>query len=450
MATTTETPRSVTINGTAGNDIIGWSYVDRFGVAVSSLSGNDATQTVGDTITIRTGGGSDDIILTQQWLGNRVGDNIRIDAGSGNDLLQLTADPRLTDVTHELLGSLDHDHIVYRGGGRATLNGGAGDDLIEIYATVQPRTHAWAWPVLTGGEGRDRFVVSGQSGLNVQISDYTLTDWLYFTRANGERVLFDGFSLYRNNYFTAQDSAGGLVVQFRDPGTALMLTATLPGITLSKIPKPPANIIDGTGFYDRILKDYVDAEGHGFTPYEDHVLGGLGKDVIHLDGRDSDSAFGGGDDDSIYLRNGKHIAHGDHGDDVIIAFRGRQTVFGDAGDDRLAARLHGSTVHGGDGNDSLRADAFHNASHVLTGGAGHDSFLIVSRDDGLRGKVVITDYNALQDDLFIDDMLIARGQIPAEIDLREIAEGWADLWITDTSHVILAGIDADSFAVALS
>ena len=174
--------------------------------------------------------------------------------------MQLTADPRLTDVTHELLGSLDNDHIIYSGGGRATLNGGSGDDLIEIFGTVQPRAHAWAWPVLTGGEGRDSFVVAGQSGLNVQVSDYTLSDWLYFNRANGERVLFDGFSLYRSDYFTAQDSAGGLVIQFRDPGTPLMLTATLPGITLAKIPKPPANIIDGTGLYDRILKDYIDHE----------------------------------------------------------------------------------------------------------------------------------------------------------------------------------------------
>ena len=446
---TTPSPRSITVNGTAGHDIVSWSYVDRFGVTASTLSDNDATQTEGDNAILRTGGGNDRVILTQEWQGNVVADNIRVDAGSGTDLIHLTADARLTNVTHELLGSLDADHLIYQGAGRATLNGGFGDDLIELFGTGQPQAPGYVRPVMTGGEGRDSFVIGGVSGMHANVTDYTSEDWLYFTRANGERVLFDSMSLYRSDYFSAADSTAGLVVNFHDPGTALTLNATLAGITLAHIGRPAANVIDGTDLYDRILADYVDADGHGFTEYEDHVMGGHGKDVIHLDGRDSDMAFGGNDNDTIYLRNGKHIAHGGHDDDVMIAFRGRHSLFGDDGDDRMAARLHASTLDGGAGSDTLQAQAFHNASHVLTGGSGQDRFLVISRDDGLRGKVVITDYTAGQDDLFIDDLLVSRGNIPDGIDLRETAEGWADLWMTDTSHVILAGIDADSFAATL-
>lgn len=130
----------------------------------------------------------------------------------------------------------------------------------------------------------------------------------------------------------------------------------------------------------------------------DQVLNGTdGNDTITgLDGG-TDLIDGGAGDDVIYGRRGSDALFGGAGDDQLYALRGNDTLSGGAGNDSLYSGRDASVLDGGSGDDLLQADMFLGAAHVLTGGAGADTFALVNSAAAALSAVVITDFSPGED-----------------------------------------------------
>jgi Ca2+-binding RTX toxin-like protein len=101
-----------------------------------------------------------------------------------------------------------------------------------------------------------------------------------------------------------------------------------------------------------------------------------------------------------------------------------------------------SQLFGGDGNDTLLIQIGRNTAHVLTGGAGADTFDFSAPVAGRSSRSVITDYTQGI------DMLVVAG---AQIDLRDLPSGMrltngGDgllLHLTDTDTILFRGLGGD-------
>jgi hypothetical protein len=124
--------------------------------------------------------------------------------------------------------------------------------------------------------------------------------------------------------------------------------------------------------------------------------GAAGDSFQGLDGADTIDCGAG--DDRVWAGLGGDIVDGGDGDDRIWGGGGDERLQGGAGDDQLHDEEGNSTLEGGDGNDLLMCGA---GSDVATGGAGADHFSFFPTFELSFGHDVITDFDPLEDRLYV-------------------------------------------------
>jgi Ca2+-binding RTX toxin-like protein len=370
--------------GTPGDDALGASGAAH----IQGLGGNDLLAGSSAADTIEGGEGNDSI-----------------NGGGGADILQ---------------GGAGDDQIV----GTGTLEGGAGNDLINVCAVGSNMV------TYRAGDGIDTVFVNDQDGNDtLRLADIDLAD---------VTVLRYGSSLLLSHN---ADPEGSIVV------LADFFASALPQDRFASyvFGEQPVTLT-AQDLVDRMLTIYgtdQDDEFHG-SHQDDSIYGGLGNDVLYgWDGNDYIS--GGEGNDVIYAGNGDDIPDGGPGadtlvggagddsywyadlDDVIVELEdggydtviirgeggdlhvasfgehieavhefGHDRVFGDArNNDIVVMGEHGAIIDGGAGDD------------FITGGGGDDVFVIgrgsgadrvvdyaVSWPDGVTPTV--TDYDIVQ------------------------------------------------------
>ncbi len=167
-------------------------------------------------------------------------------------------------------------------------------------------------------------------------------------------------------------------------------------ISTPKVGTADADILLGTAGKDDMVAfagdDVVIGGGDADT-----ILGGDGADFINAgDGRDivfagtgDDTAFGGSDADLIYGEAGVDRIFGDAGDDMISGGAGDDTVFGGAGNDVFVAEANdgndvyfGDEAGGGSGVDTLNMSGISSAITVDLGNGGINAGYASSASSG--------------------------------------------------------------------
>ena len=170
------------------------------------------------------------------------------------------------------------------------------------------------------------------------------------------------------------------------------------------------NLVAGTALGDTEI-------GRDVLSSIEHVVGGLGDDVIRgnaaanrLDGGDGDDVldgrtgndtlvgggdddtldggngadrlFGGDDEDLMFGGDGNDTLDGGTDDDLMFGGSGVDRIDGGVGDDQIAAGSGSDTVHGGDDDDAISGDE---GNDLLFGGADQDTLIGEDGDDRVDG-----------------------------------------------------------------
>ena len=326
------------LNGGAGDDqLVG-------GLGNDNLAGGDDNDMLvgGDGNDILDGGDGDDLLQGDRGndtLSGGDGDDLlrggfgddSLFGGAGNDTLEANFGSNMLD------GGLGNDTLS-DALGDDTLIGAAGDD--ELISIVGGND------ILDGGDGADRFVISGQARRSVTILDRGAPAQIVLSDVNpgevvsGEgalalEVLTTGTQIFFEGFDSNDSDSSQLIgsIEFAD-GTVLTYQ----------------ELVEASNV-DRVLtqQDAIDLV----------VAGGNGNDLITING-------------SIFE------VVGGRGDDEIIATGAGHTLSGGAGNDTLRFTGSGSFIptflNGGEGDDTLIIEGGDFA--YLEGGAGDDVYVI--------------------------------------------------------------------------
>jgi Ca2+-binding RTX toxin-like protein len=321
------------------------------------------------------------------------------------------------------------------GDGRNYLSGGAGDDIIEGFASRD---------TLEGGAGDDLIT----AGLPQDSLDGLVNQ--------------NGVPLNSSNYFGQNRLDGG---EGNDTLVAGSLSDTMIGGVGNDCLTGIFNQADGG-----IGNDTIDATsiGTGVAISEITLTGGAGNDVLigntnagvtnyFNDGSGNDLIVFGGPEDSligdgggndtvravenstaavsISLFNGNNTLTGALGDDSLVtgggtdSLRGgggEDTLFGGGGDDILWGGSGADSLNGGDGNDTLFAQGAVGAAStadVLTGGAGQDAFGFFGETNPSGLITTIRDFNPSDDSILLggDSYLDGNGNFISATNFQFIA-----------------------------
>jgi Ca2+-binding RTX toxin-like protein len=369
---------------------------------ITGTSGNDE----------RRGSRLDDLMYGGD--GNDVLSGLRgddyLDGGAGNDILQGGAG------NDTMIGS-DGNDTINSGTGDDLIFGGAGDD--SITANLDDTTLA----TLYGGDGRDLFeLVNAAPGFQVKIADFVFgTDTLTINGLGFDAVVASGVAL------TALPD-GGVSVTLPALGGTLVLTGTSVQDLLGSLSLSGADTFSGAA-----QDDYFDG-GAG----DDVIGGGDGRDVLG-GGDGNDRIDGGAGNDTIGGDRGNDTLSGGDGADAIYGRFGNNLIDGGAGDDLLSSGRDSSTVIGGLGDDTLSARQEAGGDHVLTGGAGADSFEFFGARSGRQSDSVITDFELGVDRFSING--VDGFAVAADLGFADGPEG-AVLVLATGSTITFAGVDA--------
>lgn len=390
-------PNSFT--GTAGADhIIG-------------AGGNDLLQG-GDGNDYLDGGAGDDRLVAGRGDDTLVG-------GAGNDRLNGGS-----GLQH-LYGGEGND-IIQAGDRGATLDGGEGTDTL-IATFSKGGTY-----LMTGGEGADSFVIqsAGLDRLGTAIlTDFAVgSDTFSVDGVAGATVMNSGVALTLN--------AGGGFDLVLSGGDILRFETGRVQDFQSAYGLSGNDTITGSTGNDRILA------GEG----QNRVDGGDGLDFI-TGGGSADWLAGGAGNDTLNGLRGNDTIYGGDGDDYIHEQRGANLLDGGAGDDRISSGQDESFLYGGDGDDALLASLVRGGGHVLTGGAGADSFDLLHLSANRAFTTTITDFNAEEDSLMIGGIdgflwLAQEGYFLMEDEDGILAQ-------TSSGSVLFAGLTAEEIEVLI-
>lgn len=300
--------------------------------------------------------------------------NDYIDGGAGDDIVA---------------GGAGNDTLI-GGTGNDTINSGTGNDLIfggDGNDSITAQLNDTTLVSIYGGSGQDLFeLVNASAGFQAQIGDFSFAEDTL--TINGQALS----SLVAGGIGITALSAGDVSVHLPQLGGTLILTGTSSQSLVSNLNlagndtftgSEAADFFDGEGGADQISGgDGADVLGGGDG--DDVIFGGLGDDTMGGD-RGNDQLFGGDGNDEIYGRFGFNLIDGGEGDDVLSTGRDSSTVFGGAGDDYISARLEA----GGD--------------HVLTGGAGADTFDFFGAKAKRQSDNIITDFDLLEDSFTVNE-----------------------------------------------
>jgi Ca2+-binding RTX toxin-like protein len=391
--------------GTAGDDsLVG---VDTHGDDdIQGLGGNDTIFAgVGGDDRLSGGDGADD--LTVQGSGGF--GRASLDGGAGDDRLEVNGiSPTGAQITTSVAGGAGDDFIfIYGGNVSGVVDAGSGNDTLHF----GPDHGALS---VTLGSGVDE-VRPDVNPFGIPTAALTLTD---FQTGDGGDVLrlpaassnflvhWDQSNPFAGGYLRLVHSGADTILQIdADAGGAAdsfqdlvrfqnTLTTQFTAYNFAGYPPSggatPGQVITGSSTPGHERLDGTSG---------DDTINGLGlNDVIHA-GAGNDLIDGGAGDDQIFSEAGDDTASGGAGNDSITGGQ-HDVLSGGAGNDRigvlsLLGENVGVTLDGGDGDDSLTAvDLSERQFATLLGGAGNDVIYV-------GGDASLTVDGGLGDDLFI-------------------------------------------------
>ncbi|MDO9524678.1 MAG: calcium-binding protein [Gemmobacter sp.] len=167
----------------------------------------------------------------------------------------------------------------------------------------------------------------------------------------------------------------------------------------------------------------------------DELIIGLGGGDLLSGGGGNDGIIGGDGNDTIAAGQGNDTVFGGSGDDQIHGNKGNNLLYGGDGNDLVTSGDQSSTLFGGDGDDVLVARLKSGAAHVLTGGAGADTFDLLFASDSSVTTTTITDFLRGVDGFSVDG-----------IDDSVVMNAGVALFVeTDALRVLLPGGDSIRF-----
>jgi Ca2+-binding RTX toxin-like protein len=325
-----------TLHGDAGDDLLNGEWGD------DHLHGGEGNDTL-------NGGGGNDHLYGDAGDDQLYGDGL-LDGGAGNDYLEGSG---------LLVGGEGNDTL--KGQGFDTLQGGAGDDLIEAYS------NAWnqGTNTIEGGTGNDTIYGSfGEDTYIFNLGDGN--DLLIERRANeafsnveptadtlsfGEGIAASDLSFHRRGLDMIIEHANGtdsITVQnwFKEPNDHFKLEHFVfaDGSELSQAEVEGQVVWHGTDVADSFI---------GYRDLNDTMRLGAG-------------------DDKAWGRAGDDVIHGEDGNDYLDGEAGDDTVYGGAGNDQLMGGVGSDQLFGGTGDDKYVYKLGDGVDTVDNTGGGND------------------------------------------------------------------------------
>ncbi len=316
------------------------------------------------------------------------------------------------DTINELYGGSGNDYLQVDTTGDAILNGGAGNDRLEIRLGSRGELRI-IFDVNGGNDTVERFRLSPRYTIEIRQAGITEFSDLQIDANRGNALITwgDGSQSITLNDIAASDLTADYF-EFTAPSTtdpdptpptggiigtsgADTLTGTSSADTINGLAGNDtlnggagADVLDGGAGSDSATYEdsprgvlvrlhdargvrYGDAEGDTLTGIE-HLTGSRYNDILAGDGEDN-ILRGGDGDDTLYggPAGGDDLMYGDNGDDRIFGGRGDDTLTGGDGSD---------VMKGGAGEDILVVDG--DDIDILYGGADRDTFRFSPSDLG--------------------------------------------------------------------
>lgn len=284
---------ALTVNGTAGNDIIHKTsgsitlgnpvvetvtYSGAFTLVIDAGAGDDTITDPGADTTILGGPGNDTITID-----GTTGSGVIVDGGAGSDTYIILGGPDLQGpVTLSDSGTTGTDSVSVVGTPQAdTINQSAnGFALNGVAINIGTGLES---ATITGGGGSDEIVASGVPPVSVQIQNV------------GDMVIVG--------------TAGADQITFSPGNTPGQIVGKLNNVVVSRF-NPTGKLI---------------------------ARGGAGNDDVQVSGNIGLSAwlFGGTGNDRLKGGGGNDVLLGEAGDDLLVGGSGRDLLIGGIGEDRL-------------------------------------------------------------------------------------------------------------------
>ena len=207
------------------------------------------------------------------------------------------------------------------------------------------------------------------------------------------------------------------------------------------LPPPPFGPFDTTTLLDDLANTFTGGLG------ADLIIGLGGNDVLS-GGDGNDYLDGGAGDDILTAGRGDDTLSGGAGNDRLYGGSGQQQLFGGDGDDFIRSGDRDSTLDGGAGNDILQANFAKGATHVLSGGAGLDSFELTGVGILNRvGTAIFTDFEAGKD-AFTVDGITASQILNAGLSISYLATGGFQVTLATGDILRFDGASSQAFWAA--
>lgn len=460
---------SETITGTAGTNIL------------EGDGGNDTLIGGGGADTLDGGVGRDraiydlsaaidiDLNRTTQIGGEAQGDRLisieDIDGSRNSDVI------RGSSAANELWGNLGNDFLEGRGGADI-IDGGAGIDTAAYEFS--------GGGVTVGLDGSGIFGADAQGDSLISIENLTGSNYNdTLTGSSGGNVLKGGVGNDTLRGLGGNDLLdGGLGADIIDGGTGtdkvtyadaaanlqIILgfngadgRATLQG-TFERDTLRGIENVEGSAFDDAIFGNELDnvMEGGGGSDFfgdsrgDDRYIGGAGIDTLDLTGEDAgvtvNLATGvmtyTGSTERDTMTGIERIVGTDFADtitgsfqnDLLFGTSGEDKILGGNGDDFIDGGRDGDVLDGGAGNDTIIGGTGLGLD-FMTGGAGADTFVFLSRDDSIvvnRGvQDFILDFSVGEDRLDLRALNVSAKDI---VIVNGLSDGTSALGVDDNRN----------------
>lgn len=438
MTTITGTSGNDTLIGTIGADIIsGLDGNDSIsgGAGADTIFGGDGNDTVQsgegrDTIDL---GAGDDVLIWDEANGDY--DLFEsIDGGTGNDTLQVIGYGFFGITLNLQAGTFGYtkvdnfENYSHTGGGDYTIIGSFAANIITVNAGNQVIEGRAGDDTISAGAGDDD--IDGGEGAD-NLDGGTGVDTLRYLNSDG-RVFVD----LGAQTATGGHATGDTIANFENViGSRYADTLTGDSGNNTITGGGGADILDGGEGVDTLsyitsigsvtvnLEAQTATGGHAYfntIANFENVIGSIWADTL-IGSSGSNTINGKGGNDTIYAGKGNDIVYGGSGDDIILGIKGHNELYGEAGNDTVNTGDHTSTVDAGAGDDLIVARMKKGADHMLTGGAGADTFEFVYQNAKKAADVTITDF-----ELGVDQFVIGGLSAEAWVDINFALAGALD------------------------